>query len=266
MNEALDSSRHPGTEPETRPSHEGGPTRMDPFRSDADPAFPGGSEASREASTPGTPFPGVSLAPEHDWPAAAALLYPVLRPAGTIGMPLDSLATPMSAAGDTKPVIDPGPADLVVAYAISATGFDILASGDHVAAWSVSAAALREAALQNLAAWSAGAPWSEEVEGRRRILSSDTGDGWDASRILLPEVTAHLATTLGQGSARVLVGLPARHLLVAGAFQADDPEFAPLFADFVRDYAEDSDEAIDLRVFELVGGHLVPFSIVAPPS
>ena len=266
MNEALDSTRRPGTEPETRPSHEGGPTRMDPFRSDADPAFPGGSEASREASTPGTPFPGVSLAPEHDWPAAAALLYPVLRPAGTIGMPLDSLATPMSAAGDTKPVIDPGPADLVVAYAISATGFDILASGDHVAAWSVSAAALREAALQNLAAWSAGAPWSEEVEGRRRILSSDTGDGWDASRILLPEVTAHLATTLGQRSARVLVGLPARHLLVAGAFQADDPEFAPLFADFVRDYAEDSDEAIDLRVFELVGGHLVPFSTVAPPS
>jgi hypothetical protein len=34
----------------------------------------------------------------------------------------------------------------------------------------------------------------------------------------------------------------------------------------VRDYAEDSDEAIDLRVFELVDGHLVPFSTVAPSS
>ena len=111
---------------------------MDPSRSDADPAPRGGSGPGREASTHGAPFPGVSLAPEHDWSAAAALLYPVLRPAGTIGTPLDSLATPMSAAGDTKPVIDPGPADLVVAYAISAAGFDILASGDHVAAWSVS--------------------------------------------------------------------------------------------------------------------------------
>ena len=239
---------------------------MDPFRSDADPAPRGGAETSRDAGTRGAPFPGVSLAPEPDWTAAAALHYPVLRPAGTIGPPLDSLATPTSAAGDTKPVTDPGPADVVVAYAISADGFDILASGDHVAAWSVPAATLREAAFRNLAAWSAAAIWSEEVEGRRRILSSDTGDGWDACRILLPEVTAHLATTLGDGGARVLVGLPARHLLLAGALQADDPEFAPLFADFVRDYAEDSDEAIDLRVFELVGGHLVPFSTVAPSS
>jgi hypothetical protein len=239
---------------------------MDPFRSAADPAVFGGSEPGREPSTHSAPFPGLSLAPEHDWPAAAALLYPVLRPAGTAGTPLDSLATPMSAAGDTKPVIDPGPADLVVAYAISAAGFHILASGDHVAAWSVPAATLREAALRNLAAWSAAAPWSEEVEGRRRILSSDTGDGWDASRILLPDVTAHLGTALGEGGARVLVGLPARHLLLAGALQADDPEFAPLFADFVRDYAEDSDEAIDLRVFELVGGRLVPFSTVAAPG
>jgi hypothetical protein len=239
---------------------------MDPFRSDADPAPRGGLEPSREASTPGTPFSGVSFAPEHDWPAAAALLYPVLRPAGTVGTPLDSLATPMSAAGDTTPVIDPGPADLVVAYAISAAGFDILASGDHVAAWSVPVATLREAAFRNLAAWSATAPWSEEVDGRRRILSSDTGDRWDASRILLPEATAHLGSALGEGGARVLIGLPARHLLLAGALQADDPEFAPLFADFVRDYAEDSDEAIDLRVFELVGGHLMPFSTVAPPS
>ena len=239
---------------------------MEPFRSAPDPAASGGLEPGGEASMPGVSFPGLSLAPEHDWPAAADLLYPVLRPAGTAGTPLDSLATPMSAAGDTKPVIDPGPADLVVAYAISAAGFHILASGDHVAAWSVPAATLREAAFRNLAAWSAGAPWSEEVEGRRRILSSDTGDGWDASRILLPDVTAHLGTALGEGGARVLVGLPARHLMLAGALQADDPEFAPLFADFVRDYAEDSDEAIDLRVFELVGGRLVPFSTVAAPG
>ncbi len=239
---------------------------MDPSRSDADPAPPGGSGPSPEVSRQAAPIPGLSLAPEHDWSAAAGLLYPVLRPVGTPGTPLDRLATPMSAAGDTKPVIDPGPADLVVAYAISAAGFDILASGDHVAAWAVSAATLREAALRNLAAWSAAAPWSEEVEGRRRILSSDTGDGWDASRILLPDVTAHLATTLGEGGARVLVGLPARHLLLAGTLPADDPEFAPLFADFVRDYAEDSDEAIDLRVFELVGGSLVPYSTFAAPG
>jgi hypothetical protein len=234
---------------------------MDPFRPDADPA-PG--TASGHASGPSPS--GVSFALEHDWSAAAALIFPVLRPAGTLGTLLSSLATPMSAAGHTQPVIDAGPVDLVVAYAISATGFDVLASGDHLAAWSVPPATLRETAFRNLAAWSARAPWSEEVDGRRRILSSDTGDGWDAARILLPEVTAHLGTTLGEGGARVLIGLPARHLLLAGALRPDDQEFGPLFADFVQDYANDSDEAIDLRVFELVGGRLLPFSAVVPPG
>jgi hypothetical protein len=209
---------------------------------------------------------GVSFAPEHDWSAAARLIYPVLRPAGTLGRSLDTLATPMSAAGETQPVTDPGPADLVVAYAISAAGFDVLASGDHLAAWAVMPGAVREAAYRNLAAWSGGAPWSEEVDGRRRILSSDTGDGWDAARMLLPEVTAHLAATLGGDGARVLIGLPSRHLLLAGSLRPDDVEFGVLFADFVLDYAEDSDEAIDPRVFELVAGSLVSFSTGAPAA
>jgi hypothetical protein len=215
---------------------------------------------------PSAPFPGVAGAPEHDWTAASALLFPVLRPAGTPATALSSLATPTSAANDTKPLIDPGPAGLVVAYAIAAAGFDILANGDHLAAWSVAPATLRETAARNLATWSATAPWSEEVDGFRRILSSDTGDGWDAARILLPDVAAHLETVLGTGGARVLVGLPARHLLLAGALLPDDPEFGVLFADFVVDYAGDSDDAIDRRVFELVAGRLVPFSMVATPA
>lgn len=234
---------------------------MKPPRPEADaalgaPSMPGGVPRP----------PGASFAPEHDWSAASALIYPVLRPAGSLGRFLDTLATPMSAAGDTQPVIDVGPADLVVAYTIMAAGFDVLASGDHIAAWAVGPSTFREAAYGNLARWSSGAPWSEDADGRRRILSSDTGDGWDAARILLPEATRHLGTTLGRGDARVLVGLPARHLLLAGALLPDDPEFSVLFADFVVDYADDSDDAIDRRAFELVAGRLVPFSMGATPT
>ena len=231
------------------------------------PSQPDAETAGGAAAQPGdAPASGVSFAPEHDWSAATRLLFPVLRPAGTRGTALDTLVTPTSAAGDTQPVIDAGPADLVVAYAIAADGFDVLASGDHVAAWAVAPAVLREAAFRNLAAWSSEAPWSEDSDERRRIISSDTGDGWDAARILLPEVTAHLAATLGGDGRRVLVGVPARHLLLAGALRPEDPEFGILFADFVLDYAEDSDEAIDRRVFELVAGRLVPFSTSAPPA
>jgi len=149
---------------------------MTPSRPDADAAH-GAATMPGTATTPaGDPRAvGVSFAPEHDWSAATRLLFPVLRPAGTRGTSLDALVTPVSAAGDTQPVIDPGPADLVVAYAISAAGFDVLASGDHVAAWAVAPATLREAAFRNLAAWSSGAPWSEDADERRRIVSSDTG-------------------------------------------------------------------------------------------
>ena len=34
------------------------------------------------------------------------------------------------------------------------------------------------------------APWTDEVSGDRRLICSDTGNGWDAARILLPDVMA----------------------------------------------------------------------------
>ena len=206
----------------------------------------------------------ISLTAEHSWEAAAPLMFPVLRPAGTQGLRLDDIDTPTSAAGNVDPLLDAGPADVLVAYVMAVGGFDVVANGDHLAAWGVSGTTIREAALRNLQAWSATAPWSEDAADQRHVISSDTGDGWDASRILLPDVVAHLARELGQDGARVLVGLPARHLLVASSLRADDPEFAALFADFVLEYAGDSDEEIDRRVFELREGRLRVFDPVAP--
>ncbi len=201
----------------------------------------------------------ISLSPEHSWEAAAPILFPVLRPAGTIGLRLDEVANPHDAAGNLEPLVDDGPAGLVVSYVMAAGGFDVLANGDHLAAWSATPAMLRDASFRNLAAWSLEAPWSEDAADRRRVLSSDTGDGWDASRILLPDVQAHLEHELGGGTSRVLVGVPAAHLLVAASLRPEDPEFAGLFADFVLEYAGDSDAEIDRRVFELRDGRLTVF-------
>ena len=44
----------------------------------------------------------------------------MLRPAGTHGLRLATLETPASAAGNVDPLLDDGPADLVVAFALAA--------------------------------------------------------------------------------------------------------------------------------------------------
>ena len=69
----------------------------------------------------------------------------------------------------------------------------------------------------------------------------------------------HLARELGLAG-RVLVGLPERHLLLAGTIRPDDQEFAQLFAEFVIEHSGGADEPIDRRVFELVDGQLVEFA------
>jgi hypothetical protein len=224
-----------------------------------DPAAP----VSGHHPPPGEAAHAMAEEPEHDWGAASGRLLPLLRPPGTGGTELAALDREQLAGEGLRthamPVIDPGPAGLIVAYAIGAGGFDVLVNADHLLAWAVEPEQLRAAALANLGRWSAGASWTDEIDGRRRIISSDTGDGSDAARILLPEVRRYLAEQLGDTATRVLVGLPERHLLVASAFHADDPEFAVLFRDFVGAHADGADEPIDRRVFELVNGELTSF-------
>lgn len=204
----------------------------------------------------------VSLSPEHDWTAGAPLVAPLLRPAGTTGLAAAGL-TPATLAEMTQsqmqPVVDAGPADLTVVYALEAEGFDVVVNGEHLLSWGVPATEVRAAAMRNLAAWSAGADWTVEVSGERRLLASAHATGSDAARLLLPEVIAHLEAELG-GRGRILLGVPERHLLVAGTLSSADLEFGPLFASFLEGQYEAADEPIDPRVLELVGGEVVPFA------
>jgi hypothetical protein len=202
-------------------------------------------------------------APENDWARARDLLYPAFRPVGTHGLVIESLDRETLAAHATashaQPLLDVGPAELPVVYTIEADGYDIVVNGDHLLSWGVEPAELQDAAMRNLATWSQTAPWTDEVSGDRRLISSDTGDGWDAARILLPDVVAHLVAELGPYG-RVLVGLPDRHLMTAGSLRPGDDDFATLFAEFILEHSGGADEPIDRRVFELVDGRLVEFS------
>lgn len=207
--------------------------------------------------------PVASVSPEHDWVAAAALIFPLLRPVGLTGLRVAGVdpAALVATANQShaQPLVDEGPCGLSVVYAIAASGFDVIVNGDHLLSWGVGPEAIQDAAINNLASWSATAPWSSEASGERRVVSSDTGAGWDATRVLLPEVRAHLARELA-GPGRLLVGLPERHLLIAALLRPDDEEFGGLFHEFVVEHSGGSDEPIDRRVFELVDGQLVEFA------
>jgi hypothetical protein len=199
-----------------------------------------------------------ALAPEQDWQAAASILMPILRPVGSSGTRMAEMDEAQLASEGMKshavPLLDDGPSDLVIGYVLRADSFDVLINADHLLAWATTPNAVRTAAMANLGLWSASAPWTDEASGHRRLVSSATGDGGDAARILLPEVRAHLTAELG--GARVLIGIPERDLLVAGALYAGDEEFAALFSEFIRDQAEGADQPLDRRVHELVAGEL----------
>lgn len=212
---------------------------------------------------PEAPVPPSATA-EHDWTAAIDHVFPSLRPGGTHGLPLDEMDESRLAHEGVKkralPLVDPGPAGLAVVYVLREPAYDVVVNAEHLLTWGIEAQALRDAAMGNLRAWSATAPWSDELEGERRLISSDTGDGGDAARILLPEVRRHLAGQCG-GPSRVLVALPDRDLLIAGSLHPTDTEFADQFAAFVTEVMDDAREPIEGGLFELVGEEfeLVPF-------
>jgi hypothetical protein len=212
---------------------------------------------------PDLTVPGAE-APEHDWAAAKSRVFPLLRPPGTTGVTADE-ARSVSLEGSiasTDPVIAPGPAGLGIVYGIAAEGFAILVNAEHLLSWGVDGAELDRSAMANLAAWSGESEWEEERTDERRILSSSTGDGYDASRVLLPEARARIAefATDAPAGSRILVGLPERDLLVAGVLIPGDDEFVGLFREFLGEQVAAAIVPIDDRVFELRGGELIEFT------
>jgi hypothetical protein len=236
---------------------------LDPGRLDPGPLDPGPSPLEPidpEAPVSGHHVPAsgprASTFPEHDWGAARGVVYPGLRAAGTGGLRLAEIEPERMAAESRRdhaePVIDDGPAGLVIVYTLGLGDYDVLVSADHLLAWGIGPDDLRAAAMANLAAWSRQAPWVEEVDGGRRIRSSDTGDGFDAARILLPDVRQELVRTLALApGSKVVVVLPESNLLVAAGVAPGDAEFAAQLAAFGSTAASEADHPIAAQPLEL---------------
>ena len=141
----------------------------------------------------------IAESPEHDWSAAERIIFPALRPVGTQGLtatdarprrsPPTRPAQPLAAARRRGSV---RPRRSSTRSTPAASTSSSTATTSSRGASTVERAPGRGARATS-PSWSAGAAWTDEVSGERRLISSDTGEGWDASRILLPEVIDRLS-------------------------------------------------------------------------
>ena len=130
------------------------------------------------------------------------LIYPAFRPVGTQGLDIGSLdrdhlvaqgavSTPSRCSTSGRPACRSSTRSMPARTTSSSTATTCCrgASGHRRS---------RTRPCATCRAGRASAPWTDEISGDRRLVSSDTGDGWDAARILLPEVVAHLADGAGR--------------------------------------------------------------------
>ncbi len=156
-------------------------------------------------------------------------IFPMLKPAASLEAVSASMADP-----DRRPVYRPWEAGLVIALVLDAPDNVTYLRQCDLARWGVDFDSLLELALENLEAASEGLPLkmsqSPDEDTPSAFIVIDSGDGYDATRILLPRQRDFLAEYLGP---EYLVGIPNRDFLIAFTFDLAR-QFAPLIRDDAR--------------------------------
>lgn len=164
-----------------------------------------------------------------DLEAVRERIFPMLKPGASLEAVSASLADP-----DKRPVYRPWEAGLVIALVLDAPDSVTFLRQSDLARWGTDFDSLLELALENLEAASEGLPLkmsqSPDEDSPSAFIVIDSGDGYDATRILLPRQRDFLAEYLGP---EYLVGIPNRDFLIAFTFDLAR-QFAPLIRDDAR--------------------------------
>jgi hypothetical protein len=138
-------------------------------------------------------------------------------------------------------------------YALHVGGFDIIVNADHVLSWGVTVEQIQDAALRNLAEWSAGAAWTDEVSGERRLISSDTARAGTRRGSSCPRSSTGCRGSWARsgasssGSRSGTCSSPAASGRATGTSRRSSPSSSV-------EQSGGADEPIDRRVFELSDG------------
>jgi uncharacterized protein YtpQ (UPF0354 family) len=155
-------------------------------------------------------------------------IFPMLKSSAFL-----EVANSTVADADKQPVYRPWESDLIVTLVLDTPSNVTYLRACDLARWNIDFDALLTVALDNLEAESEGLPLKmgrpEEEDKDSAFIVIDSGDGYDATRILLRRQRSFLAEYLGP---EYLVGVPNRDFLIAFTF-----DLAKQFAPIIRDDA-----------------------------
>jgi uncharacterized protein YtpQ (UPF0354 family) len=141
-------------------------------------------------------------------------------------------------------------ADLLVAYVIDEERSFAYINEEHLDRWSVSVQDLHERSIANLRRRTLDqVDYTTVGEGDQRLFIFNSGDGYDATRLLLADVLAGWARQM-PGS--LVIGIPNRDFLIA--FSDANPEILRAVARQVQADAVQREYGLTDQLFTLSGG------------
>ena len=177
-----------------------------------------------------------------DYPELAGRVYPILKPIVMLAE-VRERKLPMLAYREFL-------ADLMIAYVIDEERSFAYINEDHLDRWNISVQDLHEQALANLRRRTdERVTYTAVGEGEQRLFIFSSGDGYDATRLLLADVLAAWAREV---PGRLVIGIPNRDFLIA--FSDANPEILRGVAAQVQSDAAQREYGLTEQLFTLADG------------
>ncbi|MBC8161975.1 MAG: DUF1444 family protein [Roseiflexaceae bacterium] len=180
---------------------------------------------------------------DGDYNLLAERIYPMLKPA-TLLATVRERNLPMLAYRDFL-------AGLIIAYVIDEQNSVAYINENHLESWDVTMQDLHEQALDNLRRRTDLVDAVSAGEDDQRLFMFSSGDGYDATRLLLSDVLQAWARNV---SGNLVIGIPNRDFLIA--FGDDDQDVVQNIAMQVESDSLQREHGLTARLFTLTDGQV----------
>jgi uncharacterized protein YtpQ (UPF0354 family) len=178
----------------------------------------------------------------NDYAQLAGRVYPILKPIEMLAE-VRERKLPMLAYREFL-------ADLMIAYVIDEERSFAYINEDHLERWKVPIIDVHQQAIENLRRRTDDrVTYTAVGEGEQRLFIFNSGDGYDATRVLLADVLADWAREV---PGRLVIGIPNRDFLIA--FSDANSEVLRGVAAQVQSDAAQREYGLTEQLFTLVNG------------